>query len=56
MSAKPLLQILDFMMALAAECNVNGQGARLEPQRDEARESGQKSGDLRAKPLMRPAF
>jgi hypothetical protein len=56
MSAKPLLRILDFMMALAAECNVNGQGARVEPRSDEARESRQKSGDLRATPLMRPAF
>jgi hypothetical protein len=28
MTAKPLLRILDSMMALAAECNVNGQGAR----------------------------
>ncbi len=44
------------MMALAAECNVNGQGARLKRQTDEARESGQKSGDLRAGQLMRRAF
>jgi hypothetical protein len=42
------------MFALAAECNVNGQGARLKPQTDEARESGRKSGDLRA--LMRRGF
>jgi hypothetical protein len=32
-------------LALAAECNVNGLGARLKPQTDDARESGRKSGD-----------
>jgi Trypsin len=31
------------MLALAAECNVNGQGARLKPGRDDAPESGRKS-------------
>jgi hypothetical protein len=55
-TAKPLLRILDLMMALAAECNVNGQGARLKPQTDEARESGRKSGDLQAGRLMRHAI
>src|ERR1700722_4566342 len=34
------------MLALAAECNVNGLGARLKPEKDDARESGRKSGDL----------
>jgi len=31
------------MLALAAECNVNGRGARLKPGRDDAPESGRKS-------------
>jgi hypothetical protein len=44
------------MLTLAAECNVNGRGARLKPQTDDARESGRKSGDLRAGQLMRDAF
>jgi hypothetical protein len=44
------------MLTLAAECNVNGQGARLKPEKDDARESGWKSGDLRAGQLMRDAF
>jgi hypothetical protein len=44
------------MLTLAAECNVNGQGARLKPEKDDARESGPKSGNLRAGRLMRDAF
>jgi hypothetical protein len=44
------------MLTLAAECNVNGQGARLKPEKDDARESGRKSGNLRAGRLMRDAF
>jgi hypothetical protein len=56
MTAKPLLRVLDSMMALAAECNVNDQGARLKPEKDDARESGRKSGDLSHPRLMRGAF
>jgi hypothetical protein len=57
MTAKPLLRILDPMMALPAECNVNGRGARLKRQANEARESGRKSGDERqGRRLMRRAF
>jgi hypothetical protein len=44
------------MLTLAAACNVNGQGARLKPEKDDARESGRKSGNLRAGQLMRDAF
>jgi hypothetical protein len=44
------------MSALAAECNVNGQGARLKPEKDDAREWGRKSGDLACGRLMRGAF
>jgi hypothetical protein len=44
------------MSALAAECNVNDQSARLKPQRMTLRESGRKSGDLRAEQLMCDAF
>jgi hypothetical protein len=44
------------MLALAAECNVNGRGAPLKPRTDDARESGRKSGDFRAGQLMRDAF
>jgi len=43
MTAKPLLRILDPMMALAAECNVNGQGARLKPQPDKRAKAGGKA-------------
>jgi hypothetical protein len=39
-------EYLTRMLALAAECSVNGQ----------ARERGRKSGDLRAAQLMRRAF
>jgi hypothetical protein len=34
------------MFALAAECKVNGQDARLTPRPDDARESGRKSGGI----------
>jgi hypothetical protein len=44
------------MFALAAECNVNAQGARLKPEKDDARENGRKSGNLRGGRLMRDAF
>jgi hypothetical protein len=44
------------MLALAAECNVNDQGARLKPEKDDARESGRKSGDLSRGRLMRGPF
>ena len=43
------------MLALAAECNVNDQGA-IEARKDDARESGRKSGDLSRGRLMRGAF
>jgi hypothetical protein len=44
------------MLMLAAECNVNDQGARLKPEKDEAPESGRKGGDLSRRRLMRAAF
>jgi hypothetical protein len=44
------------MLTLAAECNVNDQGARLKPEKDDARESGRKSGDLSRGRLMRGTF
>jgi hypothetical protein len=44
------------MLTLAAECNVNGQAAQLKPEKDDARESGRKSGNLRAGRLMHDAF
>jgi hypothetical protein len=43
MTAKPLLRILDTMLALAAECNVNGQDARLKPETDDACGKGAKT-------------
>jgi hypothetical protein len=57
MTAKPLLRILDApMLAVAAECNVNGQDARFADSTDDARESGRKSGNFRVGRLMRDAF
>src|SRR5271154_1575109 len=58
MTAKPLLRILDAPCSpWSAECNVNGQGARLKPGKDDARESGRKSdistgGAIDARPLL----